>query len=301
MSTASQAALSVVVPSVNGWSDLHDCLTALEGERASLALEVLVPERCGEVVRASLAQRFPWVRQLPVASDATIPQMRALAFRASTAPVVAVIEDHVIVPAGWGARMVEACSGEVRAVGGGVVNAATGTTVDRAAFLCEYSHMLVPLPAGPADWLTGNNTAYRRSLLDECQDVTDQGRWEDVLHAAMRARGTTLWRRPDIVVGHKKHYSIGEYTSQRFLYSRAYAGARVAKESMGKRLAYGAVALALPPLLLLRISRSVWASGTQRGDLLRSLPLLLLFVISWGVGETAGAWFGPGNALSRVK
>ena len=301
MNTGSPAALAVVVPSVNGWSDLHDCLTALEGERGSLALEVLVPERCGEAVRASLAQRFPWVRQLPVASDTTIPQMRALAFRASTAPVVAVIEDHVIVPAGWGVLMVEACSGEVRAVGGGVVNAATSTTVDRAAFLCEYSHMLAPLPAGPAEWLTGNNTAYERSLLDECQDVIDEGRWEDVLHAAMRARGVTLWRRPDIVVGHKKHYTIAEYTSQRFLYSRAYAGARVAKESLGKRLAYGAVALALPPLLLLRIVRSVWASGTPRGELLGSLPLLLLFVISWGIGETAGAWFGPGNALSRVK
>ena len=301
MSTGPRAALSVVVPSVNGWSDLHDCLSALEGERGSLALEVLVPERCGEAVRDALQQRFPWARMIPVAPDATIPQMRALAFRASTAPVVAVIEDHVIVPAGWGTQMVEACSGEVRAVGGGVVNAATGTAVDRAAFLCEYSHMLVPHPAGPADWLTGNNTAYQRSLLDECQDVIDQGRWEDVLHAAMRARGVTLWRRPDIVVGHKKHYSIGEYTSQRFLYSRAYAGARVARESTGKRLAYGAIALALPPLLLLRIARSVWASGTQRRDLLQSLPLLLLFVVSWGLGESAGAWFGPGNALSRVK
>lgn len=301
MTNASPAGLGVVVPSVNGWSDLQDCLSALERERGSLDLEVLVPERCGEAVRAAVAQRFPWVRVLPVARDVTIPQMRALAFAAATAPVVAVIEDHVIVPAEWGTQMATACRGDVRVVGGGVMNAATGTLVDRAAFLCEYGHMLAPLPAGPADWLTGNNTAYQRTLLVECQDVIDQGRWEDVLHAAMRERGVTLWHRPDIVVDHKKHYSIAEYTSQRFLYSRAYAGARVATQPMGKRLAYGALAFALPPLLLLRISRSVWASGTQRGDLLQSLPLLLLFVISWGLGETAGAWFGPGNALSRVK
>ena len=50
-----------------------------------------------------------------------------------------------------------------------------------------------------------------------------------------------------------------------------------------------------------RIARSVWASGTPRADLLRSLPLLLLFVCAWGFGETVGAWVGPGNALSRVK
>lgn len=301
MTNESSAALSVVVPSVNGWNDLRDCLSALEHERGSLDLEVLVPERCGEEVRSALAQRFPWVRVLPVARDVTIPQMRALAFGVATSPVVAVIEDHVIVPTGWAMQMATGCSGDVRVVGGGVMNAATGTLVDRAAFLCEYGHMLAPLAAGPADWLTGNNTAYQRTLLRECQDVIDQGRWEDVLHSAIRERGVTLWRRPDIVVGHKKHYSIAEYTSQRYLYSRAYAGARVAHQSTGKRLAYGALAFALPPLLLLRICRSVWASGTQRSDLLQSLPLLLLFVISWGLGETAGAWFGPGNALSRVK
>jgi hypothetical protein len=39
--------LSVVVPSVNGWSDLDPCLRALEAERRQTPLEVLVPERCG--------------------------------------------------------------------------------------------------------------------------------------------------------------------------------------------------------------------------------------------------------------
>ena len=299
--SVAQARLAVVVPSVNGWSDLSACLSALDRERASCDLEVLVPERCGVEVRTATAMRFPWARVFPVSRATTIPQMRALAFRESTAPVVAVIEDHVIVPAGWAELMATACTGKVRVVGGGVVNAAASTTVDRAAFLCEYSHLLVPLAAGDAEWLTGNNTAYDRTLLGECQDVIDQGRWEDVLHAAMRERGVTLWRRPDIVVGHKKHYTIAEYTSQRFLYARAYAGARVSGGSIAKRLAYGTLAIALPPLLLLRIVRSVWASGAHRTELLRSFPLLLVFVISWGAGESAGAWFGPGNALARVK
>ena len=296
-----RVSLSVVVPSVNGWSDLSACLAALEPERGTCDLDVLVPERCGDEVRTAAALRFPWARVLPVPRATTIPQMRALAFREARAATVAVIEDHVIVPPGWAMRLASACGGDARVVGGGVENAATGTVVDWAAFLCEYSHMLAPLPSGPAEWLTGNNTAYQAALLREFRDVIAQGRWEDVLHAAMRARGVTLWCRPDIVVGHKKHYSVGEYTSQRYLYARAYAGARVQGQGLARRGAYGALALALPPVLLLRIVRRVWASGAHRAELFRSIPLLLLFVIAWGVGESVGALFGPADALARVK
>lgn len=294
-------ALSVVVPSVNGWNDLEGCLTALECEHSTTAIEVLVPERCGREVRSALERRFPWARVFPASAGTTIPQMRALAFREAMAPTVAVIEDHVVVPAGWARQMVEARSGDVHVVGGGVVNAATERTVDWAAFLCEYSHLLVPQQAGPAEWLTGNNTAYERALLMECHEVLQAGRWEDSLHAEFRKRGIVLWCRPDIIVGHKKHYTIGEYSSQRFLYARAYAAARASEAGLARRLAYRAIALALPPLLFYRTVSRIWRSGAHRAEFGRSLPLLALFVMSWWFGDVAGAWIGDGGALAKVK
>lgn len=295
--------LSVVVPSVNGWSDLEACLTALE--RSALcthtSLEVLVPERCGEDVRTRVTQRFPFAQLLPVSDTTTIPHMRALAIDLATAPTVAVIEDHVIVPEQWAQQMVEARRGDVRAVGGALVNAATTSRVDWAAFLCEYSHVLAPRPPGPAEWLMGNNTAYDRLALQECGEIVHAGRWENVLHDELRRRGITLWNRPDIVVGHKKHYTVGEYTAQRFLYARAYAADRVHSSSVLSRMAYGAAAVALPPLLYGRITARVWQSGAHRRELLHSLPLLALFVSAWGLGEVAGAWFGDGGAMARVR
>lgn len=300
MSGTASPALSVVVPSVNGWSDLDGCLAALEQERADLPLEVLVPERCGSPVRDAVARAYPWVRLLPVPVGTTIPQMRALAFASAGAPTVAVIEDHVLVPRGWARLMSAARSDGIRVVGGTVVNAATDRTVDWAAFLCEYSHLLVPPAAGPAEWLTGNNTAYDRVLLEECSDVVQAGRWEDVLHAAFRRRGVVLWSRPDIVAHHKKHYRVGEYVSQRFLYARAYAGARMKGRGVGRRLAYGVLAIGLPPMLLGRIVSRIWRSGAHRSELVRTLPLLVLFVGAWGAGEAVGGWLGAGDALARV-
>lgn len=292
--------LSVVVPSVNGWGDLDGCLAALEAQRPDTELEVLVADRVGDDVRSRVRARYPSVRLLEAPRGTTIPDLRAMAFGAARGKSVAVIEDHVLVPPGWARQLIEAQGRGEDVVGGSVENAATERTVDWAAFLCEYSHLLPPLPEGPSDWLTGNNTVYRRSLLERYRAVTEQGRWENHLHDRLREDGVTLYCRPAIRVGHKKHYTIWEYFSQRYLYSRSYAGARVAGAPLPRRLAFGLAAMALPPVLFYRTVSRIWKKGSHRPQLMRSLPLLALFVTGWAAGEVVGSWFGPGDALSKV-
>ena len=301
MSKPRPTLLSVVVPSVNGWGDLSGCLAALDIERHDCSIEVIVPERCGAEVQNSISERYPWVRVIPVASGTTIPQMRAYAFAVASSPGVAVIEDHIQVPPGWAGKMVSALTNGHRVVGGGLVNGATEHIVDWAAFYCEYSQLVAPGETGPTTRLTGNNTAYDRELLVEFRDTVEAGRWEDFLHTAFRRRGIVLWNRPDITVRHKKHYTVPEYLSQRFLYARAFAGMRMDQAGPLRRFTVGALTVVLPPVLLWRIISRVWRSKPHRGSLVKSLPLLALFVSVWGLGEAVGSWFGKGNALARVR
>ncbi len=293
--------LSVVVPSVNGIDDLSGTLEALEEQRSDVRLEVLVVDRLGPDVRRVVRERFPNVRILEVAPDATIPAMRALAFRAATAPSVAVIEDHVIVPRGWAKALLEAQGEATPVVAGSVQNAATQTLVDWAAFLCEYSHCTPPLPAGSVEWLTGNNVVYSKALLDKYRGVVESGGWENRLHDALKHDGIPLTCHPEIVVGHKMHYSFSLYMSQRYLYSRSYAGARAAGAGLAKRLAMGAASIALPPLLFWRTVSRIKSKGQHLAELKRSLPLLALFVVAWAAGEAVGYVAGAGNSLSRVR
>jgi len=295
-----EPSLTVVVPSVNGLGDLMDCLAALSAQRADVELEVLVADRCGEAVRAEVRRSYPWVRLLAAPSGTTIPDLRAMAFREARGKSVAVIEDHVIVPAGWARALLDAQAGAEVVVGGAIENAAVHRLVDWAAFLCEYSHCIAPLPEGPADWLPGNNVVYPRALLGRYESVLGRGQWENRLHDAMRRDGVPLVCRPQIAVGHKKHYTVGEYLSQRYLYARSYAGARVADASLPTRLTYGAAALALPPLLMFRTVRRVVAKRRHRAELVRSLPLLAVFVMSWAFGEMVGYIAGPGDSLAKV-
>ncbi len=290
--------LSVVVPAVNTQRDVADCLRHLDAQRADVSLEVLLMDRIG--VAHDVVGDRPWVRVIPVAKSVTIPQMRAQAFDVASGAAVAVIEDHVMVPPGWARRMLDALAESDGVAAGSVENAATGNLMDWACFLCEYSQLLPPIPGGFVDGVTGNNVVYRRELLEEFRDVTHEGKWENRLHDAVRASGRRLLCKPEIAIGHKKHYTFWEYFSQRYLYARSYAGARVAGAPLGRRLFYGAAAFVLPPLLFVRIVRTIQAKGRHGGLLLKSLPLIATFVVSWGVGEIVGYWFGAGDSLAKV-
>lgn len=292
--------ISVVIPCVNSLTDFRTCMAALQNQTGPRP-EVLAVERLGPEFANSIKTEYPDVDVLSVAADVTIPQMRAIGIRTATADAIGVIEDHVIVPQNWTERMLAEISSGSDIVAGPVDNEATDTLVDWAAFLCEYSAVLPPLNDGPSDWLPGNNTVYRRDVLERFDTLLDDGKWENYLHDQMRADGVTLTMRNDIIAGHKMHYTFSLYMSQRFLYSKSFAGARVSGETPVKRMLMGCFAFALPPLVYFRVVKNVWSKRRHTRHLLYSLPLLLPFSLSWGAGEIAGYWFGVGRSLSKVR
>lgn len=292
--------LSVIVPFVNSFADVRGCLEAL-ARQSGARIEAIVIERHGAEARRQVTDAFPDAVVISVPSDATIPHMRALGFDRASAPAIAVIEDHVLVPEGWAKRLLHALSEGADVAGGPVENAAVEAQVDWAAFLCEYSAILPPLPGGESDWLPGNNVVYRADVLRRYRDVIAEEKWENRLHDAMRADGVKLMMLPDLVVGHKMHYTFNLYMSQRYLYSRSYAGARVRGKPLPVRMAYGLVAFALPAIMFVRTVRTILRKGRHIEKLWPSLPMLAAFSCSWGVGEVVGYWFGPGDALSKVR
>ncbi|MCC6316256.1 MAG: glycosyltransferase [Gemmatimonadaceae bacterium] len=295
------ASLTVIVPAVNEPLDVQKTLEALARERAATGVEAIVVSRLGAPVAGLVRSSFPWAQVMDVPHGTTIPAMRALAFERVTTPWVAVIEDHVAVPAGWVKLMTERAQETGAVVGGPVDNLATTTLLDRAAFLCEYSHCMPPLGGGVTSWLPGNNVVYPSATARRYVEMLRRGSWENDMHEAIKAEGGSLVMVPEGVVGHDKHYSLWEYVSQRYLYSRSFAGKRSQQSSAVKRLAYAAGSLALPPVLLMRIVSRVGARSEHRGTLLRSLPLIATFVLSWAAGELVGYLAGPGDSLGKVR
>lgn len=290
-----------MIASVNGWSSLGDCLRALHRQAGEHPFEVVLVDRCGPEVRAAVTS-FPNVRVIPVSPEAAIPTMRALGVREARGEIVAVIEDHCLARPGWFDAMVRAhAAGDFAAVGGPVENACRERVVDWAAFFCEYSRWMGPLPAGPADDVAGNNVAYRRRALDEVRDVVEAGVWEHFLHAAIRDRGGRFALDPALAIDHRKSFGLGEFMAQRYHYSRSFAGMRAQERAPAVRLAWAAASPLLVPLVLGRIGRNVLRKRRHVPQLLASAPVLVLFSLSWAWGELVGYLFGGGRSLERVR
>lgn len=299
---ATRPRISVVIASVNGWHVLRECLEALHAQAGDHPFEVVLVDRCGPELRRRVAAAFPTVRLVEVAPEATIPDMRARGLRLAQGDLVAVTEDHCLARPGWFDAMVRAHAGHaLAAVGGPVENAAAERLVDRAAFLCEYSQLMGPLPAGPAENVAGNNVVYRREALETVRDVVEAGVWEHFLHAAIRERGGRFAVEPALAIDHKKSFGFGEFMSQRYHYSRSFAGMRVQGKSALVRAAWAAASPLLVPLVLGRIGRAVAAKRRHVGDLVTTAPLLALFSVSYWWGELVGSLLGPGRSLERVQ
>jgi glycosyltransferase involved in cell wall biosynthesis len=297
MSAAAKPPLSVVVASVNGLPYLDECLRAL-GDNCPEA-EVVVADSTDAETRAHVQASYPSVQLISFDQPMTVPELRAAGIAAARAPYVAVIEDHCLVTPGWAA----ACLGAHRAghpvVGGPVRNAVTGRIRDWAAFLCEYSAFMDTIAETP-DGLTGMNVSYDRRAIELMTELLSEGRWETWLHPYLQQNGIVLHGEPGMLIDHAKDFGVGEFVSQRYHYSRSYAGMR--NPELGwKRALYCAGSPLLVPLAYKRLAGNVLARPGRRRELLLATPLMLLYTTVWAFGEAVGYAFGGGRSLLKVR
>jgi glycosyl transferase family 2 len=290
--------LSVVVASVNGLPYLADCLDALESSCPDA--EVVVADWTDEATRRAVRERWPRVRLLSFGEPASVPELRAAGIAAATAPRVAVIEDHCNVRNGWAGRLLDAHRAGRTVVGGSIRNAATRRTRDWAAFLCEYSEHMEPAPGGEVPSLPGMNVSYDRSAIAAMQPLLDEGCWESDLHPHLVRSGHVLWSDPDATLDHAKAFGLREFLSQRYHYSRSYAGMR--RSTLGaKRFVYVLGWPLLVPVLYARIARNVLHRRAHRVELAKATPLILLYLAVWSFGEGVGYALGGGRSLLKVR
>ena len=136
--------------------------------------------------------------------------------------------------------------------------------------------------------------------MQAIDDLLRAGHWESWLHPRLLERGFELWCDPEIVLEHAKDFGFVEFVSQRYHYSRSYAGMR--NEELGrKRVLYALGSPLLVPLAYMRIARNVRARPSYRPAFRRATPLILLYTVVWAAGEAIGYLFGGGRSILKVR
>ena len=299
MSTA--PVVSVVIASIVGPPFIDDCLASLFAQKDAPDFEVIVVDCRGPENVARLTQRFPTVRFVQLPQRETVPQLRRIGVEQARGEIVAIIEEHCLAADNWIATMASALTSGYAAVGGPVDFRSDGRLRDWITYFIEYNSYFPPWPDGDTTNIGSANAAYRRATLMANIEVLSAGYWEAALHPKLLAEGSKFRSVSSMIVYHRGPFDYFYYVRQRYLFSRAFAGARRQTVPLSKRVAYLLAAPVVPFLLLARIASRVFGKSCHRGEFLLCLPLLVPAMASYVVGEWMGYAFGPGHALMEVE
>jgi hypothetical protein len=277
---------------------LRVCLQGLREQRDAPALDVVVPHLPGVRGLDDLVGEFPEVRFLEAADLPRLPlgpyrdhhdDLRSRGIRATTGPLVALLEDHEVPDPRWAAGIVAAHAANSRAAIGGVIENAIDRPLNNAVCLCDFANYLHPIPEGLSSVASDVNVSYRREALEDVRDGW-RGRFnERRVHEALLARGHMLALAPGIVVYQRRvGLGAGEALVERFTWGRSYAATRAETWGIARRLLYAIGAVALPAVLVARITRTIVARGRLSSANLAALPWIAVLSVAWSFGECVG-------------
>lgn len=293
--------VSVVIASIVGPPFIDDCLASVFAQKNAPSFEVIVVDCRGPENVARLARRFPEARFIQLDKRETVPQLRSIGAEQARGEIVAIIEEHCLAADNWLAALSVAFSPGYVAVGGPVDFRKDSRLRDWITYFIEYNSYLPPWPDGDTFNVGSANAAYRRETLLSNRAVLNDGYWEAALHPKLLAEGAKFRSVPGMIVYHRGPFDYFYYLRQRYLFSRAFSGARRQTISAAQRAFYLLAAPAIPLLLLSRIGSRVFAKRCYPNKFLLSLPLLIPAMTSYVAGEWMGYAFGAGRALMEVE
>jgi hypothetical protein len=304
-----QPVLSVVVVIVSDTTEsrasadhLGRCLDALTHQVDAPPTEIIVPYHPNVSGMEAVQARFPDVRFLRVddlrhysaggGSREHHDELRARGLAAARGQLIGLLEDHARPDPAWSARIVDAHRQPYAAIGGAIENG-----IDRplnwAVYFCDFGRYQNPVVTGDSPFASDANIVYKRSALDAVAAVWRESFQETAVNAALTARGHKLALSPGAVVYQERTgLNLGQAITERFVWGRSYAAARVRGTGLSKRLVYAGLAPLLPGVLVARMSATAFRKGRARRQFARAFPFIALLIASWSCGELVGYALG---------
>jgi hypothetical protein len=276
----------------------HALRSVLE-QRTSCALEVLLVDASADDAPVA-GHDDPRVRVLVVAPGTHIGAARAHAVRAATTSVVAFLEEHTVVLAGWAEALWQAHQGQWTAVGGECHCANPGDGASATLHLLNFWRWAPPARPGPCRLLQGHNTSYKRDALLRCgADLDELMLSEPVLQARLLRDGAMFCCAPEVRFLHFNETTIGAFASAYYHWGRCLGEARARALGWG-RVRRALRAAALPAAVPLRVLRLGEHLLRERRDLLgryfAGLPFMVAAETAGVVGEGLGLVVGRGRS-----
>ena len=300
-----QADLSVILVTADCVATLNRTLRHLRQQTAQDRIDLVIvapDEACLADLDPATLEGFASWRTLTVGPIAEVERAHAAGIAAATAPVVALLENHVFPDPGWAAAILKRHEEPWGAVGCIVCNANPATASSWVEHFFSYGFDDETAVGGEAERVSRNNSTFKRSLLaafgERLPDIIAR---DGDLFGHLRRQGHRFYLEPEACLRHLNTSLIRPTLTLRLLSARATAAtrARSGQWSTVRRLGY----VAASPLFPLLRLRALWPHlriHPQRQVLPRIAPLFAVALVVDAIGQAVGFAFGAGDSAERA-
>lgn len=291
--------LSVIIVVVSDAKHLEGCLNALFQQVDAPIMEIIVPydgrdedikplrSRYSNVTFYKVTNLQP-VTGIKMRSHEYFDKMRAIGLNLTNGEIVALLEDHDRPDKYWSKKMIEAHKGPYAAVGGAIDNG-INRPLNWAIYFCDFGPYQNPIKTGLSTSISDVNVSYKQKSLHKIRNIWKNNYHEPNVHNALLNLGEKLWLSSEIVVyQHRENLDFCTAMLERYKWGLHYAGFRTQRLTVGKRLLCLTLSPMLPFVLLLRKINGVLKKRRCIIPLIRSLPIMMLLLSFWSIGEFVG-------------
>jgi hypothetical protein len=287
--------LSVIVAASDSGPAVARTIASLRSQVTRDRIEIVVAAATDRIAPTEPPPGVRWVAAEP---GSGVPRLRRLGLDQARGAIAVFTEDSCLFGPDWVASWMSAFEARALSAATGPVEPAMGdAALDWAVFFCEYAPFLRPLAprAGPPPRLAGNNFALRVTGLAPLERAEIQ---ESDIHRELVRRGATIAEAAGALARHVRRYGWREAVWDRLRFGVEFGRLRARRHP---RLVNAGALLAGPAIFAVQLGRLaavVARARRHRRRFLASLPITVVLLTAWSLGESLGWMWGPGPRRS---
>jgi GT2 family glycosyltransferase len=284
--------LSVIIAAYNAQNTIRSCLRSLETQTARSSMEVILVDSSRDGTADIVDREFPWIDHKVFSQRKYCGDARNIGLARARGRIVGLMDADCIAGKNWAGSILKAHKkNSAPAIGGAIANGNPESLVGWAAYFSEFSAWMPGTPAGEQVDIAGANMSYKKMIFDRLGTFIPGTYCSDTeFHWRLQKEGLGLCFDPSIQISHHNISSFGKLLRHEFNHGCSFARVRVKAKQfstlnrMVHAFCFGLIALKL----FYRISLRNLRNPLYLKFFLLSLPLTLMGVIAWSLGEGFG-------------
>lgn len=283
--------LSVIIASYNSEKTIEGCLSSLKNQKTDKDFEIIVVDSSTDGTAKLVEERFPEVNLYKFQTRKFCGDARNFSISVAKSEIIAFIDTDCIADRNWIDNILKSHLSPYYAIGGTIGNGNPESYVGWAAYFCEFSQWM---PDSPAKWMAdiaGANMSYKRDVFRKYGSFIEGTYCSDTeFHWRLKRNGHSIRFVPSIRIYHCNINKFVKFLTHEFEHGRSFARVRVKSKNFSylRRLFY----VVFSPMILLKLFIKIGLINLKNRiyllHYLKVLPLLMLGITSWSIGESAG-------------